>query len=141
MTQRCTSVEFGKNISPLRRGAGGCSVSLIVNDNKLVLSESYGTSPSPLHKGDCIRGIISLFFHQFKVFLGYTAERASPIVRNSFEWSAWSDTAIWVTYCWVIYPITNCAYILFHNYSVLYGYTFFLFSDAKVKKIFVTSNR
>ena len=128
MTQRCTSVEFGKNISPLRRGAGGCSVSLIVNDNKLVLSESYGTSPSPLHKGDCIRGIISLFFHQFKIFLGYSAERASPIVWNSFEWSAWSDTAIWVTYCWVINPIANCAYILFHNSIYLVVIIIFPFS-------------
>ena len=81
-----------------------------------------------------------LFFYQFKIFLGNTAERARPIIWNSFERSAWSDTAIWVTYYWVINPITYCANILFHN-SIYLVVIILFFSDAKIGKIRFYSNK
>ena len=55
--------------------------------------------------------------YQFKIFFGYSAERANPIFGDVSKGCTGSDTTIGVTYFGVVNPLTHCAYILFHNCS------------------------
>lgn len=58
---------------------------------------------------------VGSIFLNFEIIFTYSAKRANPIIWNIFKCCTWSDTALWVTYFWVINPATNITYIFFHN--------------------------
>ena len=53
------------------------------------------------------------------MFFPYPARRASPVIRNVFEWSSRSYTVFGVTFCRIIDVSANDANVLFHNKCLL----------------------
>ena len=53
------------------------------------------------------------------MFFPYPARRASPVIRNVFEWSSRSYTVFGVTFCRIIDVSANDANVLFHDVYIL----------------------
>ena len=51
-----------------------------------------------------------------KVFLAYTAEGATPIVRDVFKCCSRLNAVLRIAYGWVIDPSAYITYILFHSF-------------------------
>ena len=56
-----------------------------------------------------------LLFNEAEIILAYSAKRANPIIWDVFECCTWSDTALWITYFWIINPTTYVTNIFLHN--------------------------
>lgn len=59
--------------------------------------------------------IVFLFVYCLEIILAYTAHRANPIIRYILKRRAWLDAVVRVAYRWVVHPIANRTYILFHD--------------------------
>ncbi len=53
-------------------------------------------------------------FHGREVALGRPAEGTDPIFRNIFKSGSWLDSAIWISFSWIIHISTQIANILLH---------------------------
>lgn len=62
----------------------------------------------------------SLFVVRHEVRLLSTTERAGPIIRDLFKWSAGGDTTIGISYFGVIDVPTELTNVLSHNSSLSY---------------------
>ena len=49
-----------------------------------------------------------------EILLANTAYWAYPILRKVLEGCSWSDSAVWVACCWIIFVSADVAYILLH---------------------------
>lgn len=59
---------------------------------------------------------IELSIYWFKIFFGYTANRACPCIRDIFKSSTWLDAMIRVTKFWIVDITTNFANIFLHSF-------------------------
>ena len=62
-----------------------------------------------------IKRIEGLFVNGAEFILAYAAERANPVFGEFFEWGAWLNTVVGITYCGVVLVSADVTYILFHN--------------------------
>ena len=58
----------------------------------------------------------------FEVLLSHAASRAGPIVGNVFEWGTRSYSCVGVSFCRVIDPSADVAYIFVHKCQKLFDF-------------------
>ena len=59
--------------------------------------------------------IEGLFVNGAEFILAYAAERANPVFGEFFEWGAWLNAVVGITYCGIVLVAADVTYILFHN--------------------------